>query len=129
LWSDLRHPERCCALLPRQRNHYDLLFDISKPSRAGTPAPKPRSPSPEWPPTTYPTGAMPQRSHTSPGRSPSRNHPSNNSKHITPSFQTGSLQVALSKTVRRPASRLASWRIPPDRFRYSPRTYRPRAAV
>jgi len=88
-------------------NHYDLLFVISNLSRAGTPAPEPCPPSAGWPPTTHPKGAMPQRSHSLLHRFPSRNHSPSHSKHITVGFQNGSLQVALSKTVRRSASRLA----------------------
>ena len=115
-------------LLQRKANDHDLLFVISNLSSAGTPAGEDCShPEPfnRYAPRNSPTAPLcprmcPFRLH--PIHSPHQQH---NSKHITPYFQTGSLQVAVSKTLRRQDFLPCSKRIPPERFRYSPRTYRP----
>jgi hypothetical protein len=105
-WSGSHLPKHDSALLHRSWKDYDLLFDISNSSRAGTPASKPCPPSARSASGDPAHGAMPRHPHPRPRRSSSPNHPRIASKHITAGFQTGSLQVAVSKTVRRSASHL-----------------------
>jgi hypothetical protein len=53
----------------------------------------------------------------------------NTIQNVTPQCQTGSLQVALSKTLRRSDFASCPKCIAPERFRYSPRTFRSRRLI
>ena len=124
-WSDSRLPTRDFALRPPPVPTYDLLFLMSILASAAAPArddcpplvPSHRSaclPFPvasRGPPdTSFSTNRIPvcQRQH--------------NSKYITAEFQTGSLQVALSKTPRHRSFTPSFELNLPGRFRYSHRT-------
>jgi hypothetical protein len=116
-----------CLTNIRIRNDHDLLFDISNLVSAAAPAGDDR-----------PSAARSHRrlSRRSSTASPCPQYPSlsayftlschqqRSSKRISPQCQTGSLQVALSKTLRRSDSASCSKLIAPERFRYSPRTCR-----
>src|SRR5262249_9255191 len=52
-------------------------------------------------------------------------HPSRYSKYIARKFQTGFLQVAVSKTLRRSIAKRSPTFSSPDRSRYSTKTSRP----
>src|SRR5882724_7162157 len=130
LWSDLPPPRHGSALPRRNASDYDLLFLISTLASAGPPARE------DCPPVIR---SHCQASRHSLSTSFCLQDPSfsayltlsrdqqRDSKRITPQGQTGSLQVALSKTLRRSDFASCSKLIAPERFRYSPRTSRPLA--
>ena len=128
LWSDSPPPRRASAL-PRSAtwNDHDLLFLISKLASVGAPA---REYCPPLVPSHRRTSRFSQTASNCPPNAPFSaylslsNDQQPNSKRITSQYQTGSLQVALSKTPRRSDFASCPKLIAPERFRYSPRTYR-----
>ena len=128
-WSD-SPPLRRASALPRSAtwNDYDPLFVISKLVSAGAPAGE------DCPPAVWiappPIAPLSNGVSWSPGCASCSaylilsRHQQRNSKRITPQCQTGSLQVAVSKTLRRSDFASCSKLIAPERFRYSPRTCR-----
>ena len=131
-WND-SPPLRRASVLPRSAtwNEYDLLFLISKLASAAAPAREDcphlaqshrrasrHSPPPSFCPLDHSFSALLIPSHDQ----------QHNSKPIASQCQSGSLQVAVSKTLRPSAFTPRLGRIPPERFRYSPRTCLPRPA-
>src|ERR1017187_4576096 len=131
LWSDSPPPRRASAL-PRSAtwNDHDLLFLISKLASVGAPA---REYCPPLLPSHRRTSRFSQTASNCPPNAPFSaylslsNDQQPNSKRITSQCQTGSLQVALSKTPRRSDFASCPKLIAPERFRYSPRTSRPQS--
>jgi hypothetical protein len=87
----------------RKANDHDLLFLISNLSRAGTPAREDRShpvPSHRHASRNSPTAPLCPPDASFIAYFVVSRHQQHHSKHIAPQCQTGSLQVALSKTLR-----------------------------